>query len=279
MSSVGASLRELRVRQGVSLEELSRATRINPHYLEALEADDLAALPAPAFTRGFIRAYCQVLQSPADDALNLYHQQTGTPAPVAGPQSGEERLDLKSRGRGPVLVSFVLVVVLGIALVGMTMLLQSGREPGSPVAVRPAVEPSPAPEPAEETDSSRPPAAVAATPAPEARPSQPAAQAPQPSAAVAAPDKVMPAASAATSYRLVARVSEPTWIRVRMDDGRATEETIPAGEVREWVSKTPFVLTVGNAGGVLLELNGRPLPPLGARGAVISRLVVPSPQQ
>jgi cytoskeleton protein RodZ len=281
MSSVGASLRELRVRQGVSLEEVSRATRINPRYLEALEADNLGALPPPAFTRGFIRAYCQVLQSSADDALLLYHQQTGTPAPVAGPQSGEQRLDLQSRGRGPVLVSFVLVVVLGIALVGLTMLLQSGRETGGAVPVRQAVEPSPAPEPAEETEGSRPPAPAAAVT--EARPSQPAA-APQPSAAVASPDKVSPdkatpAAATAASYRLIARVSEPTWIRVRMDDGRATEETIPAGEVREWVSKTPFVLTVGNAGGVLLELNGRPLPPLGARGAVISRLVVPSPQQ
>ena len=66
-----------------------------------------------------------------------------------------------------------------------------------------------------------------------------------------------------------------TWLRVRTEDGRATEETIPAGEVREWVSNRPFVLSVGNAGGVTLELNGRTLPPLGGRGAVISRLVLP----
>lgn len=275
MSSVGASLRELRVRQGVSLEEVARATRINPHYLEALEADDLASLPPPAFARGFIRAYCQVLQSPADDVLLLYHQQTGTPAPVATPQSGEQRLELQGRGRGTVLVSFVLVVVLGIALVGLTMLLQSGRETGGAAPIPPAVEPSRPPEPAQETDAPRPPAPVIA-PVPEARSAQPSA-APQLDPAAAAPDKATPGGSAA--YRLIARVSEPTWIRVRMDDGRATEETIPAGEVREWVSKTPFVLTVGNAGGVMLELNGRPLPPLGARGAVISRLVVPSPQQ
>lgn len=76
-------------------------------------------------------------------------------------------------------------------------------------------------------------------------------------------------------YRLVARVNEPTWIRVRMEDGRSTEETIPAGEIREWVSNGPFVLTVGNAGGIALELNGRALPPLGPRGAVIPRLVIP----
>jgi hypothetical protein len=76
-------------------------------------------------------------------------------------------------------------------------------------------------------------------------------------------------------YRLIARTHETTWIRVRTEDGRTSEETVPAGEVREWVSDRPFVLTVGNAGGVSLELNGRVLPPLGARGAVIQRLVIP----
>ena len=82
-------------------------------------------------------------------------------------------------------------------------------------------------------------------------------------------------ASFTSPYRLVARAVEPTWIRVRTEDGRSTEETVPAGEVREWVSNRPFVLTVGNAGGITLELNGRELPSLGARGAVITRVVVP----
>ena len=49
-------------------------------------------------------------------------------------------------------------------------------------------------------------------------------------------------------------------MRVRTEDGRTTEETIPAGEIREWISNGPFVITIGNAGGVSLELNGRPLP-------------------
>ena len=41
------------------------------------------------------------------------------------------------------------------------------------------------------------------------------------------------------------------------------------------MSNGPFVLTIGNAGGISLELNGRPVPRLGASGAVISRLVLP----
>ena len=44
---------------------------------------------------------------------------------------------------------------------------------------------------------------------------------------------------------------------------------------REWTSDRRFVLTIGNAGGIEVVLNGRPLPPLGARGAVIHRLSLP----
>jgi cytoskeleton protein RodZ len=77
-------------------------------------------------------------------------------------------------------------------------------------------------------------------------------------------------------YRLVARATETTWLSVRTDDGRLTEETIEPGDVRVWVSNHPFTLTVGNAGGVTLELNGRELPPLGARGTVVRRVVVPA---
>ncbi|MGH7333093.1 MAG: DUF4115 domain-containing protein [Candidatus Rokuibacteriota bacterium] len=54
------------------------------------------------------------------------------------------------------------------------------------------------------------------------------------------------------------------------------EETIPAGAVREWVSNQPFKLRIANAGGVTLELNGRVLPPLGARGTTVHRLVLPA---
>ena len=74
-------------------------------------------------------------------------------------------------------------------------------------------------------------------------------------------------------------MKETTWIRVRTDDGHVTEETMSPGDVREWVSSRRFVLTIGNAGGIALELNGRPLPALGPSGSVIPRLVIPSDQQ
>ena len=81
---------------------------------------------------------------------------------------------------------------------------------------------------------------------------------------------------ASSPYRLVARTTQLTWLRVRSEDGHSTEETIPPGQVREWVSNRRFTVSIGNAGGVSLELNGVALPPLGASGVVIPRLVLPS---
>ena len=149
MSSVGAHLRQLREARGVSLEEIARVTRVNSSYLHALEADDYAELPVPVFTRGFIRAYCQALGEPPDQAMALFDGRGETPvappaAPVA-PTSARAATAARPvtttegtpRNRGPVLVSFILLVVLGIALFAVTLALQSGREaPESPRAAR-----------------------------------------------------------------------------------------------------------------------------------------------
>jgi cytoskeleton protein RodZ len=63
---------------------------------------------------------------------------------------------------------------------------------------------------------------------------------------------------------------------VQIDDARVVEELLAPGAQREWTSDRRFVLTIGNAGGIEIVLNGRPLPALGARGAVIHRLSLPA---
>jgi cytoskeleton protein RodZ len=198
----------------------------------------------------------------------------------------------------------VLLVVLGVALYAVTMTLQAGRDEGTGGApfhgTTPAASPqaqasaevqaqAPAPEPARIEQPSPPPVVATQPPRPPAAapPLKPQAATPPnvslpPSVPSAAPP--VPAASPATGgigspYRLVARTTEATWMRVRTEDGRTSEETIPANEVREWVSNGPFVLTIGNAGGVSLELNGRPVPRLGSSGAVIGRMVLPADVQ
>ena len=298
MPSLGPYLSGLRQERGLSIEEMVRVTRVASYYLQALEREDFGALPAPVFTKGYIRAYCQVVGVSPDEALTRYAESAGVPMPAAAGRSPSQTADSGSRRRETLLVSFVLLVGFGLALFVVTLFLQSGRPDGparhaGPPA--PAGEPRPLPDvatvpavprPRPATASSELPAPPAATvraaspprvrdtapaPSPEARAPTETSRPPAGGADLAA----LRLGAVVSPYRLVARTSEVTWLRVRTEDGRATEETIPAGEVREWVSNRPFVLSVGNAGGITLELNGRTLPPLGGRGAVIGRLVVP----
>ena len=324
MASVGDHLRELRQGRALSLDEISRATRVASRYLEALESDRFAALPAPVFVRGFILAYCQALNEPPEETLALYDAREGVaaapPRPVAVPVVRPPAAEAEPRSRSAVLVSFVLLVILGMALFAVALMTQPAREDrGIPTMAEAPIE---APAPPSVSAAAPPPASpqapsATASAAPSTTPrvaasatsaaATPAAPAPSPAGAVVAtgstpssagaaapaaatptaeparsavPPSWLPEVQAATGgvaspYRLVARVSEPTWIRVRTEDGRSSEETVPAGQTREWISNRPFVLTLGNAGGVTLELNGRTLPPLGASGAVISRIVLP----
>ena len=60
--SVGTTLREARVRLGLSVDEVSNRVKFAPRQIEALEDDDFANLPETAFLRGFVRSYARLLQ-------------------------------------------------------------------------------------------------------------------------------------------------------------------------------------------------------------------------
>jgi cytoskeleton protein RodZ len=278
MSSLGSYLRDLRTAKGMSLDEVSRVTRVGRTHLEALEAEELSALPAPVFVKGFIRAYCEFLQANPAEALGRYQVLTGERSPGAAPLRAEPLG--AGLGRGPVFVSVILLVVLAAAL----FLLNSGLRGDAPHAPRPqpATPGSSAAAPAASEPAVAPSAPSVAPTTPSAKPEAVAAMAPSAvTPAVTAPAVPVPTALAPASapargaQRLVVRAIEPTWVRVQMDGDRSVEELLPAGATREWSAEKRFTVTVGNAAGVTLELNGRTLPPLGAPGAVIRELALP----
>src|SRR6058998_1197293 len=238
-TSLGTYLRDLRARRGLSLDELARLTRVASRYLEALEADAFSALPAPVFTRGYIRAYCQALHEPVEEALALYHGQSGRTSPAAAPvrpATAPPSAESEARSRSTVLVSFILLVVLGLALFGVTLALQSGRETTerrtvdtnaspslsppsiSAVPVTSAASDPPSPPASEVVPAPAPFVAPRAVPPPPVATAHTAPPSPLPSASAppaappASPDLSGVVASVTSPYRLVARVSEPTWL-------------------------------------------------------------------
>lgn len=241
MSSLGLHLRGLREARGASLDDIARSTRVGRRHLEALESDRLGELPAPVFVKGFIRAYCEFLDAGPGEALSLYREATGEA--VRSERAKSVGRAPSSRVGGPLLASLILFIALGASL----FTLRIGLKSSPPQA--PAVS-GPARDGGESMTAATPalPAQSVASPASDA---QPAGQ------------------------RLLVRAIETTWIRVQADEGQIAEELLQAGAVREWTAVRRFVITVGNAGGIEVDLNGRRIPPLGARGAVIQRVVLP----
>lgn len=72
MWTLGETLRQARLDKGVSLADAARETRIRRGYLEALEAEDAAALPPAVYTRGFLRKYAEYLGLNAQAMVDLF---------------------------------------------------------------------------------------------------------------------------------------------------------------------------------------------------------------
>jgi cytoskeleton protein RodZ len=284
-TSLGGHLRALREAKGSSLEDMARSTRVGIRHLEALEEERLADLPSAVFVRGFIRAYCGFLREAPEAALAQYEA-------LAGERAAAQAANAPPRPRttwapSSVLVGLALLLVLGIALIVINLTVKrtgetsvaapkmdvsesapdpSPADPASPVPARKVAAPVPAP-----VETPRPTAPPAPQPAatPPASTTQAGMPAPAPTPAPAV------AKTAPGPQRLMIRAVAPTWIRVQPDEGRATEELLPAGASREWSAERRFLVTIGNAGGVEIALNGKVLPPLGPKGTVIQRLELP----
>lgn len=61
MPSIGEQLKQAREARKLTIKQAVQATRIRSYYLEALESDDLSALPSPAQAQGFLRLYAEYL--------------------------------------------------------------------------------------------------------------------------------------------------------------------------------------------------------------------------
>jgi hypothetical protein len=73
---------------------------------------------------------------------------------------------------------------------------------------------------------------------------------------------------------LLIEATERSWIVAHIDDQMVKEVLLQPGERIHWQAKTKFVLTLGNAGGVKLELDGKTLDPLGPSGKVVKHITL-----
>ncbi|NHK27754.1 TonB family protein [Parvularcula flava] len=84
--SAGAMLCAARESRKLSIEDVSEATNIREVHIEAIEAMEIGKLPVAAYTTGFVKAYAQLLELPADALVNRFREEAGYARSSIAPQ-------------------------------------------------------------------------------------------------------------------------------------------------------------------------------------------------
>src|SRR5688500_13739933 len=111
MESVGQYLRKHRENKRMSIEEVSRATRVPSSSVERIEADRFDELPGEVFVRGFVKSYARALSLPPDDVLARYTASRRVVSVTPLPLSNATQKPARGRRFG-VAIAFVLLLIL-----------------------------------------------------------------------------------------------------------------------------------------------------------------------
>ena len=84
-TGIGRALRTARVRQGKSLEEASRDTRVRSDYLAALEREEFDRLKGDVYVRGFLGSYARYLGLSPEKVIAAYERVYRRPRPAPAP--------------------------------------------------------------------------------------------------------------------------------------------------------------------------------------------------
>jgi len=250
LGELGDLLRQSREQLGLSLEAIEASTRVKRAYLEALEAEDFEALPNRVATHGFLRNYASALKLDVAYVLELYEAKEGSTI-VGRTTPSAARIQLKSISMTPpsrfspdLLIGFLLITgLLGAILyfVYLQYLLPLEMAPvvgpTSPTSEAAIILPTPTPVP---TD----------TPTPTVTPT--------------------PLFYTGVTVELV--VTDETWVQVLVDETKAFEGILQAGERRHWSGEQQVAVRAGNAGGVEVIVNGESMGLMGEPGQVVDQV-------
>ncbi|MCK4649132.1 helix-turn-helix domain-containing protein [bacterium] len=241
MESIGLTLQQARQKRRLKLETIGKKTKISIRYLKALEAEDWDAFPAPTYVQAFLRNYANFLNLDSDELVREYKKylEAAAKIPVT------ERL-IPKRIRKPFALLRNLVFSLRSKMSQTSCLFSRRRSKIRPKRLTIL------------------PVAISImvliiwggwflffrSPSP-------------PVIKVTEEKK--------TTLILSVTAIEEVWVGITVDGKEEAQELLQAGDFRTWEAEGSLKIRVRNAGGIELELNGKPLEPLGERGQIVTK--------
>lgn len=263
--TAGEMLRQAREAHGLHIEVLAAMLKVSARKLEALEADDIDALPDPVFARALAASVCRILRM---EAAPVLAKLPGAPQPVlaaADRKLGESfRVGAPRSGRAgewrPSRLLGVVVALLLVAAAATVWLPQSVFDGLSATIDRWTTTRDTSGQAAD----APPVASGTMADAPEVQPapvSMLADAAPVTPAVTSAPDATSATAVAAPHAGdvIVFTARADSWIAVKEAGGKELlRRTITAGETVGLSGSLPLSVVVGRASGVDVQVRGKP---------------------
>lgn len=224
----GERLKRERDLREVSMDELSKSTRISSRFLQALENEDWGKLPGGVFGHGFVRSIARYLGLDEEALLSEYDSARAEKFP---PPRLEERIPPPPKWVPAAAVAAFLLFVIGLFFAGR----YAWRRFTAHRAAKPAVN-----------------SAVGSQSKPSSASSSSAASS---------------ESSSDIPLELSVSTSAATRVRILADDKLLLDSDLPAGKTLHFTAKQRFDVSAADSSAVLLQLNGKPMAPLGPPGA------------
>ncbi|MFH8801064.1 helix-turn-helix domain-containing protein [Streptomyces sp. NPDC017936] len=231
--SIGRALQQARIAAGLTVDDVSTATRVRLPIVHAIEADDFTPCGGDVYARGHIRTLARAVHLDPAPLIEQYDAtHGGRPAPTsAAPMFEAERIRPERRGPNWT-AAMVAAIVAVIGFVGFTA-VKGGDEGTTDVA-----------------DGTAPTTSAPATPTPKSDKTVDETPVPSDGAIAAAPqDKVTVQVSAADGK---------SWISAKDHNGRLLfDGLLKQGDSKTFQDSERINLVLGDAGAIQLYVNGK----------------------
>jgi cytoskeleton protein RodZ len=248
---IGARLRSARERSRLTIMQAAEKLHVDAEVLEALEAENFAALGAPVYVKGHLRHYAELVGESAEALSGLYSQVTRVPQPDLT-RIARAAPDHAGKLVGPAVIVVVVFAVAGTVWWGLSLThRQWSTAAARPVPVVTAAVPATQGESQSGASAADTVAAAAGgglvAAASPAKPSRP-------------PITVAPPTAAASRgpVALVLAYSADSWTEVDDATGRHLLYGLASGPAtRRVAGLPPLRVVLGDASDVTLEVGGR----------------------
>ena len=288
--SFGANLKRERELRGISLEEISKTTKISRRLLEAIEKDRFDSLPGGIFRKAFLKSYAKYLGMNEEQVLHEYTLAFESPPPNPDEKQQIATASSKPKRTGALVIAGILALLI-FAVVYFLLkpsnftvhesipptaqspqppkselnTARAAPEPQSAAAARQSPPVSSTVQPGIPANGLAPTSAIHIDPSATTGTSQlkvlgELAKKPEPS-------PLLPGNSDAritdSPIELTLEATEQTWISVVSGENKLFKGMMMPNESKKFSLQTPLSLVLGNAGGVKVVVNGQLLAPLG----------------